>query len=97
MYQAKSVRVSPLRPASITEVMSPKEMVQAFTRKGSMDDFGIDGYVIPKVDSPKKKTQHGYINKHKGLGPIQSEMKFRQDYPGAASYELPIEKTWSEQ
>ena len=90
-YQANTGRVSPLRPASIIEVLSPREMVREFTKRGATDDFGIEGYNIPKGDSPKKKTLHGYINRHKGLGPIQSEMKFRKDYPGAASYDLPIE------
>jgi len=50
--------------------MSARDMVREFTRKGSSDNFGIEGYTLPKADSPRKKVQHGYIPKNKMPGPI---------------------------
>ena len=34
-FQARTGRVSPVRSASITALLSPKEMVKEFTRRGS--------------------------------------------------------------
>ena len=39
---------------------------------------------------------YGYIPRNNMPGPIVSEMNFRRNYPGAAQYDLPIEKNWSE-
>jgi len=62
--------LSPIRSASIVDMMSARDMVREFTRKGSSDNFGIEGYTLPKADSPRKKVQHGYIPKNKMPGPI---------------------------
>ena len=74
-------------------------MISAFQNKGVSDDcFGIDGYAIPTVEaSPKKKHAYGCFNRSKAPGPIESEMKYRRNYPGAGAYHLTQEKTWTEQ
>ena len=74
----------PKRSSSIVDLMSAKDMVREFDRRGSNDGFGIEGYYLPKNDSPTKKSAHGYIPRNKMPGPIQAEMKFRKDYPGVA-------------
>ena len=79
--------------------MSPKEMVSAFTRRGSMD-FGIEDYTVPKFGSPEKKNKGGVISKDKekksktNMSNIEREALFRADYPAAANYHTPYEKTW---
>ena len=94
--KARHVSAAPKRSSSIIDLMSAKDMVREFDRRGSNDGFGIEGYYMPKNDSPTKKQPHGYIPKNKMPGPIQAEMKFRKDYPGVVQYALPIEKDWSE-
>ena len=74
----------PKRSSSIVDLMSARDMVREFTRAGSTDDFGISGYVMPKNEAtPKKKQPGGFIPKNKMPGPIESEMRFRRNYPGA--------------
>ena len=88
----------PKRSGSIVDLMSARDMVREFTKRGSNDDFGIDGYVIPKVEgTPRKKQPGGFIPKNKMPGPIESECRFRRNYPGTGSYTLPYDKTWTEQ
>ena len=88
----------PKRSSSIVDLMSARDMVREFTKKGSTDEFGIEGYVLPKGESsPKKKLAGGFIPKNKMPGPIESEMRFRRNYPGPCQYTLPQDKTWTEQ
>ena len=71
-------------------------MVREFTRRGSNDEFGIEGYYMPKTGSPKSIKVAGYLEKTKRIGPIEAEAKFRKNYPAADSYELPYDKPWTD-
>ena len=94
-FNLRTGRVSPIRSASITDLLSPKEIIQEFTRKGSQD-FGIAGYNMPKSGSPLK-TSKATINKNKTPGPIEAEAKYRRNFPGAGAYTLPHDLPWDEQ
>ena len=86
----------PMRSASITTLLSPKEMVQQFTRRGSQD-FGIEGYQAVKHGPPRKKSLNGMIPKNKTPGPFEQETRYRRNFPGAGAYTLKHNKTWDMQ
>ena len=69
-------RVSPIRSAAITRMLSPREMVQEFTKKGS-DDYGVEGYTMPKSGSPLR-IRNSVIPKNNSPGPIEAEAKYRR-------------------
>ena len=83
----------PIRSASITSLLTPKEMVEQFTRRGSQD-FGIEGYQAVKHGPPRKKSLNGMIPKNKTPGLIESETRYRRNFPGAGAYTLKHDKTW---
>ena len=83
----------PIRSASITTLLSPKEMVKQFSRKGSQD-FGIEGYQAVKHGPDRKKSLNGMIPKNKTPGLIESEARYRRNFPGAGAYTLKHDKTW---
>lgn len=87
--------VSPIRSASITALLSPKEMVREFTKRGSQD-FGIQDYNLPKSGLPQR-GRSGVIPKNKTPGPIESEARYRKQFPGAGAYTLKHDKPWNEQ
>ena len=88
--------MSPIRSQSITALLSPKEMIREFSKRGSNDEFGIEGYYMPKSGSPKSIKVNGVIAKNKSPGPIEAEAKFRKAYPAADAYELPFDKPWTD-
>ena len=92
--QIHTGRVSAIRSASITALLSPHEMVKSLSR-GS-NDFGIQGYMIPNTNalSPGKYTG-GVIAKNKSLSPIEAEANYRKQFPGAGQYALSIEGPWN--
>ena len=83
----------PIRSASITTLLSPKEMVKQFSRKGSQD-FGIEGYQAVKHGPQRKGSLNGMIPKNKTPGLIESEARYRKNFPGAGAYTLKHDKTW---
>ena len=58
-------------------------MVRELKNKGASDNFGIEGYTMPKSGSPKKTKIAGVIGRNKSPGPIEAEIKLRKNYPGA--------------
>ena len=47
-FAMRTGRVSPIRSASITALLSPREMVKEFSRRGSGSGGGIEDYTVPK-------------------------------------------------
>lgn len=50
-----AIGISPIRSSSIVNLMSARDMVREFDRRGSNDTYGIEGYYVAKNDSPSKK------------------------------------------
>ena len=95
-FTARTGKLSPIRSASITALLSPREMVSQLTKNGSQE-FGIDGYQMPKSGSPRKVTVNGVIPKNRTPGNIEQEAKYRKQFPGAGDYTLVHDKPWNEQ
>jgi len=93
-FQIRTGRVSPIRSASITALLSPREMVREFTRQGS-NDMGIQGYNMPKAGNPRKVI-NGMMNKNKSPGNIESEANYRRNFPGAGQYNVLEDVPWNE-
>ena len=95
-FSMRTGRVSPIRSASITALLSPREMVKEFTRRGSGgNDFGMEDYNMPKSGLPLR-NKSGVIGKNKSPGPIESEARYRKQFPGSGAYDLFHDKTWTE-
>ena len=47
-FSIRTGRVSPIRSASITALLSPREMIKEFTKRGSGSGGGIEDYSVPK-------------------------------------------------
>ena len=94
-YQAKTGSTNPLRSASIADVLSPREMIKQLTKTGT-HEFGIEGYYLPKTESPKK-PQRVTIPKNKLPGIIEATAKKMKAVPGAGAYNIVSAKPWNEQ
>ena len=92
--QGGRMRNSPMKRLSLTDRISPTEMVSLANGFDS-GNMGIKGYHMPITGSPKR-ARPAVMPKSKVPSIIEQEAKYRSNFPSSASYVLKSSLPWDQ-